>query len=136
MFVLDHLWKLAQAQLGRRAHGTNYAAFGRCLNEMLTPPNPGFYVAHSSSPCRRGRAGLAMAIEHARSHDRVVACWLNPRDGEFYFESVQALATREEAFNAAMKNRQSGIYDLAQQSYVDLTDEPSDHSLGIQAVSA
>lgn len=132
MFVLEHLWKLAQAQLHRKPQYGTYATFGRRLDEMLTPARPGFYVAYPDSPCRSGRAGLAMAIEHARRHHRVVSGWRNPRDGQLYFESVRPCGSRQDAFHAAMQNRQSGIYDLAQQTYTDLTNETANP----QAVSA
>ena len=55
--------------------------------------------------------------------EQIVGGWFNHTDQRFYFDSVRIYRNREAAIQAAIRERQIGIYDLSTGTYTDVMDQ-------------
>jgi len=125
MSLNDDLWALAEDQRRRPRLPGVFPAFTRYIDVNRSLPTTGFCVAYSATQNHFGRDGLNRAVAHARSHDKIVGGWFNRDDGRFYFDSVRIYQNRETAIQAAIRERQIGIYDLSTGTYTDVMDQES-----------
>jgi len=123
MAIEDILWALAQEQVNQPRLPGVFPAFTRYVDGDYSMPNFGYCVAYSATQNQFGWNGLKFAVNHAMANSRVVGGWYNQNNGQFYFDSVRIYHTREAAIQAAIRNRQIGIYDLSSGTYIDVMNQ-------------
>lgn len=82
--------------------------------ETLEPITSGICVAYLETQDSFGQESLQKVVSHALEHDKVIGGWLNPNNGQYYFDSVKVFqqGNHKEAEEFAKVNKQYGYYDL------------------------
>lgn len=90
--------------------------------ESLTAPENGIVVAYEATLNMTGKSGMIKAIEHARSHSRILGGWRDPDDGSYYFDSDTLFleSMLPEALEWGRRNRQKSVFILSTRQSVDI----------------
>lgn len=128
MSLEDKIWIIAQEPRNAKGFTIDIRRMRKCTDE-------GFCVAYAATQKEHGRRGLAKALAHAQGPNGsgLVGGWYNEENRTYYFDSVKVYSTRIAAVNAAMRNRQIGIYDLRTRDgmYDPVSREPYQHYIPI-----
>ena len=72
----------------------------------------GYCVAVAETQNCFGIEGLKKVLQYAEEHGTAIGGWLNPENGQYYFDAVQVIADREEAITVGVENEQIAIFHL------------------------
>jgi fructokinase len=130
----DKIWIIAQEPGNAKGFTIDIRRMRKCTDEGFCVAYPDTQKEPGRPQKEPGRRGLAKALAHAQGPNGsgIVGGWHNAGNGSYYFDSVKVYSTRVAAVNAAMRNRQIGIYDLrtrveeGYQPYIPIMDETTE----------
>lgn len=108
--IVEYVWSYAQTH-------PNGFTVNILTKESVTK---GIVVSYYETKNSFGKESLDKVIEHAKKHNAIVGGWLNKNDTLYYFDSNNVFpdSAFSEALSFAIKNRQSAIYDLTNDSVI------------------
>ncbi len=93
----------------------------------LETPTTGLAVGYYLGSENVGKESLTNVVKHSISNDKYVGGWLDPDDGEYYFDSICIFkdGAYDDAYQFALDNQQRAYYDLKNQTtiYVSTSSE-------------
>jgi len=108
----DQIWEISRRNPG----GFTRHTYG------LDKPAAGFCVAYEDTQDCYGRDGLARALKHAQTHSQIIGGWFYTGNNRYYFDSVRVYSDIRAAIDAAIREKQIGLYNLSG-TYVEIRDE-------------